>query len=71
MEQRTDAHLPGTEEVIVCVEGRLRAGPLGDPVELAPGDAVWFAADVAHAYTALEDARALCWMLYPTAAALG
>ena len=27
VEQRTDAHLPGTEEVIVCVEGRLRAGP--------------------------------------------
>jgi transcriptional regulator with XRE-family HTH domain len=70
VEQRTDAHLPGTEEIIVCVEGRLRAGPLGEPVELGPGDAVWFAADVAHAYVAAEDARALCWMLYPTAAAL-
>ena len=70
VEQRTEAHLPGTEEVIVCVEGRLRVGPLGEPVELEPGDAVWFAADVAHAYVALADARALCWMLYPTAAAL-
>ena len=54
VEQRTEAHLPGTEEVIVCVEGRLRVGPLGEPAELEPGDAVWFAADVAHAYVALR-----------------
>jgi transcriptional regulator with XRE-family HTH domain len=63
-EQRTEAHLPGTEELIVCVSGRVEVGPLGDEVELGPGDAVWFVADVAHRYHALEDAHTLCWMLY-------
>ena len=71
VEQRGEPHLPGTEEVIVCTAGRMRAGPAPEPVALGPGDAVWFAADVAHVYTAEEDSRALCWMLYPTAAALG
>jgi len=70
VEQRGEPHLPGTEEVIVCTAGRLRAGPVAEPVELGPGDAVWFAADVAHVYLAVEDSRVLCWMLYPTAAAL-
>ena len=70
VEQRTDAHLPGTEEVVVCLEGELRVGPLGEPVTLGPGDAVWFAADGAHAYLAPAASRALCWMLYPTATAL-
>jgi len=63
-DQRTEAHLPGTEELVVCVSGRVEVGPLGEEVTLGPGDAVWFAADVAHRYHALEDARTLCWMLY-------
>jgi transcriptional regulator with XRE-family HTH domain len=63
-DQRTEAHLPGTEELVVCVSGRIEAGPIGQEVELGPGDAVWFAADVAHRYHALETARTLCWMLY-------
>lgn len=63
--QRSEPHLPGTEELIYCVSGGMRAGPLGEPAELGPGDAVWFAADVAHAYEALRDARVLCWMRYP------
>jgi XRE family transcriptional regulator, regulator of sulfur utilization len=67
VEQRSEPHMPGVEELIVCVAGRLRAGPLGEQAELRPGDAVWFAADVAHAYTAVQAARALCWMLYPGA----
>ena len=62
---RSEPHLPGVEELIVCVSGRMRVGPAGEEAELAPGDAVWFAADVAHSYGALRDARALCWMLYP------
>ena len=70
VDQRSDPHLPGTEELIHCVGGRLRAGPVGEEAALGPGDAVWFAADVPHAYTAERDARALCWMLYPTAGAL-
>jgi len=68
--QRSEPHLPGTEELIHCVTGRLRAGPVGEEADLGPGDAVWFAADVPHAYTAARDARALCWMLYPPAGAM-
>jgi transcriptional regulator with XRE-family HTH domain len=67
VEQRSEPHLPGVEELIVCVSGRMRAGPAGEQVELGPGDAVWFAADVAHLYAGVRDARALCWMLYPAA----
>ncbi len=70
VDQRSEPHLPGTEELIHCVSGRLRAGPAGEQADLGPGDAVWFAADVPHAYTAARDTRALCWMLYPTAGAL-
>jgi transcriptional regulator with XRE-family HTH domain len=67
-EHRSDPHLPGTEEVIVCARGRLRAGPEGEEAELGPGDAMLFAADVPHRYVALRDTRVLCWMLYATGA---
>jgi quercetin dioxygenase-like cupin family protein len=63
-DHRSEAHLPGTEELIFCVHGRLRAGPAGEEAELGPGDAMLFAADVPHAYRALRDSRVLCWMLY-------
>lgn len=67
-EHASDAHLPGTEEVIVCTRGRIRVGPDDEQAELGPGDAMLFAADVPHSYVALRDARVLCWMLYaPTA----
>jgi transcriptional regulator with XRE-family HTH domain len=71
VEQRTDAHIPGTEELIVCVSGRVLVGPLGEEIELAPGDSVWFAGDRAHRYLALRDTHALCWMLYGPAASRG
>jgi quercetin dioxygenase-like cupin family protein len=67
IDQRSDAHLPGTEELIVCVKGRVRVGPLGEEVELGPGDAAWFTADLAHHYEALRDSQTLCWMLYTAA----
>ena len=67
IDQHSDAHLPGTEELVVCVKGRVRLGPLGEEVELGPGDAAWFTADVAHHYEALRDSRTLCWMLYASA----
>ena len=70
VEQRAEPHLPGTEELVHCVAGRLRAGPVDEPAELEPGDAVWFAADVPHLYAALTPATALNLILYPTAAAL-
>jgi transcriptional regulator with XRE-family HTH domain len=63
---RSGAHLPGTEEVVLCLSGRVEAGLDGEAAELEPGDAVWFVADGPHAYRALggEDARALNWILY-------
>jgi transcriptional regulator with XRE-family HTH domain len=63
-EHRSDAHLPGTEEVIVCARGRVRVGPAGEEASLGPGDAMLFAADRPHSYVALRDSRVLCWMLY-------
>src|SRR6476619_1594660 len=48
IDQRSDAHLPGTEELVVCVKGRVRVGPVGEEVELGAGDAAWFTADLAH-----------------------
>jgi transcriptional regulator with XRE-family HTH domain len=66
-EQRTGAHLPGTEEVLVCVSGRAQIGPVGEEVEIGPGESVWFVADRDHRYLALEDTRLLNLMLYGTA----
>ncbi len=60
-----EGHMPGTEEVVFCLAGRLRAGPTGDEVLLRPGDAVWFAADTPHRYAAERDTRALNWITYP------
>jgi len=68
VDQGTDPHLPGTEELIFCVKGRVRVGPYDQEVELGPGDAVWFTADVPHHYVALRDTRTLCWMIYPSPA---
>ena len=64
VDQRSPAHLPGTEELVLCLSGALLAGPLGDEVELGPGDAVRFTADVPHRYEALAATRALCLMRY-------
>jgi transcriptional regulator with XRE-family HTH domain len=64
-DQRTAGHLPGTEELVICLSGRLRVGPLGEEVELAAGDAAWFAADGEHHYVALRATRALNWIVTP------
>ena len=46
--------------------GRLRVGPETGPTELAAGDLVTCAADVAHVYEALvEDVHAGLLMSYP------
>ena len=63
-EHRSDAHLPGTAELVLCVSGELRVGPEGDETTLGPGDALDFEADLPHVYVALADTRALCWMRY-------
>ena len=67
VDQRSEPHLPGTEELVVCIAGVVVAGPLGEEVELRAGDAVRFFADVAHRYEARASARALCWMRYGVA----
>ncbi|MCW3040148.1 MAG: helix-turn-helix protein [Solirubrobacterales bacterium] len=61
-------HLAGTEEVVVCVRGTLRCGPVGEEVALRAGDTAWFVADGPHRYAAGRDARALNWISYPAAA---
>jgi XRE family transcriptional regulator, regulator of sulfur utilization len=61
------AHLPGTQEFIVCLEGDLTLGPEGQEVYLHQGDSVWFSADLPHSYTSSGGARALLVMKYPPA----
>jgi transcriptional regulator with XRE-family HTH domain len=57
-------HQPGTEELIICLEGTISAGPQGQEQTLAPGDAVRFAADVPHSYRSGEGGLALCCFSY-------
>ena len=67
-DQQTDAHLPGTEEVLVCITGHARIGPLGEEVDLRDGDTVWFLADRPHRYEGLAATRLIGWMLYGVSA---
>ena len=50
---RAEPHLPGVTESVLVVRGRMRVGPLENPVELGPGDRATFAADQVHSYEAL------------------
>jgi XRE family transcriptional regulator, regulator of sulfur utilization len=59
------AHLPGTQEFLICLEGDLTLGPEGQEVRLQPGDSVRFSADLAHSYTSISGAKALLVMQYP------
>jgi transcriptional regulator with XRE-family HTH domain len=59
VEHPSDGHLAGTVELVYCLRGRLRVGPIGDEVELSAGDCAWFRADTPHHYVALRAARAL------------
>ena len=51
-------HPPGTVEHLLVTAGALRAGPAERPEELATGDLLTFAADVAHLYAALTPGTA-------------
>jgi hypothetical protein len=62
--QRTDAHLPGTEELLSCVRCRALIGPVHEEVEVRASEAVWFVADREHRYIGLADTRLVGWMLY-------
>lgn len=50
-----DAHTSGTLHHIYVISGKLRTGPLGDPVDLAAGDFVRFPGDVPHRHVCLSD----------------
>jgi transcriptional regulator with XRE-family HTH domain len=52
--REAEAHIPGSVEHVVVGAGRLRAGPSGEPVELAPGDYIAFPGDAPHHYEAME-----------------
>jgi transcriptional regulator with XRE-family HTH domain len=59
-------HPPGVVEVLVVVEGRLRAGPAEAPVDLDAGDRLRFPGDRPHVYAGLGGpARAVIAILWP------
>jgi quercetin dioxygenase-like cupin family protein len=59
------AHAPGTEELVISLDGTLTVGPEGDEQRLDSGDALHFAADVPHTYRSREGCLALCIFTYP------
>ncbi len=64
-------HAPGFVERVLIHGGRLRAGPVDEPVELVPGDLLAFPADLPHAYEALASGpvRAVLLAVHPRAGA--
>jgi transcriptional regulator with XRE-family HTH domain len=63
------AHVAGTEELVLCTEGRVTVGPEGHEHDIAKGDAVLFAADVPHVYVSNKGGRAVCCFSYPAVSA--
>jgi transcriptional regulator with XRE-family HTH domain len=59
------AHAPGTEELVICLDGTLTLGPEGHEESLDKGDALHFAADVPHSYHSNDGCMALCSFSYP------
>ena len=62
---RSAAHAPGTEELVICLDGTLTLGPDGHEESLGEGDALHFAADVPHSYRSDDGCVALCSFSYP------
>lgn len=62
---RSDPHAPGTEELVICMQGEVTVGPDGHEETLTEGDALHFAADVPHSYHSQAGAIALCCFSYP------
>jgi len=69
----SSAHMPGTEELLICADGAIEAGPEGELTLLRKGDVFWFQADRPHQYVAEGPSRGLLMMVYPavTAPVLG
>lgn len=55
-------HQPGTLHHLYVITGKLRTGPLHEPVDLAAGDFVRFPGDVPHRHLCLSD-RAVAHMV--------
>ncbi|WP_300679709.1 XRE family transcriptional regulator [Nocardioides sp.] len=50
-----DSHVPGTLHHLYVVTGRVRVGPVREPVDLGPGDFARYPADVPHVLAALTE----------------
>ena len=61
-DQVIEGHQPGTLHHLYVISGKLRTGPLTDPVDLSAGDFVRFPGDVPHAHVCLTD-RAVAHMV--------
>jgi Cupin domain len=48
-------HAPGTLHHLYVISGRLRTGPVNDPVELGAGDFVRFPGDIEHRHVCLSE----------------
>jgi XRE family transcriptional regulator, regulator of sulfur utilization len=66
-DHRSEPHTAGTEELVICQEGRIVTGSRLNEVELERGDALWFPADLPHRYHAVEDSRMVIVMSFPPA----
>jgi len=51
-----EPHIPGSVEHVIVSTGRVRVGPVDNPIELDPGDYAAFPGDVPHLYEALQPA---------------
>ena len=49
-QQASEAHTPGTKELVQVQQGTLTVEVAGEPVTLEAGDAIAFPGDVAHGY---------------------
>lgn len=65
--QLSAGHTPGVTEQVLVVDGVLRLGPASDPVELGAGEAVTYAGDRPHVWSAVgsRDVSAVLVMRYP------
>ena len=69
--EEADPHPPGTSENLVVNAGIVTISVGGSVYELNPGDAMLFAADVAHAYRNVGNTDALMYLVMAYAETLG
>lgn len=53
--ERIEPYAPGTLNYLNVISGKLRTGPISDPVELTAGDFVRFPGDIPHQLVCLSD----------------